>query len=108
MSIDEAWSAFTTGQPDVVIAYVEAGINWHDSDAPDLANKVFINTGELPFPHDAGGDDAGTYDLNHDGVVNAADYADDPRVQDSNGNGLVDPEDLIVAFGHCQITCNRI
>jgi hypothetical protein len=108
MSIDKAWSAYTAGQPDVVIAYIEGGINWHDSDVRDLANKVFINTGELPFPEDASGDDHGAYDLNQDGVVTAADYADDPRVQDSNGNGLVDPEDLIVAFGHCQIKDHRI
>jgi hypothetical protein len=108
MSIDKAWSTFTTGQPDIVLAYVEGGINWHDSDVRDLANKVFINAGELPWPQDASGNEHGTYDLVSDGVVNADDYARDPRVQDSNGNGLIDPEDLIVAFGHCQITDRRI
>src|SRR5581483_7184403 len=38
------------------------------------------------------------YDINHDGVFNAADYASDPRVTDANGNGVIDPEDVIAAF----------
>jgi hypothetical protein len=108
MSIDKAWSSFTTGRQDVVLAYIEGGINWHASDVRDLADKVFINTGELPWPEDASGRDHGTYDLNGDGVVDAADYAHDPRVHDSNGNGVIDPEDLIVAFGHCQVVDHLI
>jgi hypothetical protein len=103
MSVDKAWGTYSTGEPNVVLAYIEAGINWHDPDARDLADKVFLNTGELPWPEDAAGHIHGTYDLNGDDVVNAADYAADRRVHDSNGNGLIDPEDLIVAFGHCQV-----
>lgn len=38
------------------------------------------------------------YDLNGSGVINAAQWAQDPRVQDANGNGVIDPEDLIAAF----------
>ena len=38
------------------------------------------------------------YDLNDDGVFNVADYGTDPRVSDANGNGLRDPQDLILAF----------
>ncbi|MEV5750623.1 FG-GAP-like repeat-containing protein [Actinoallomurus sp. NPDC052308] len=93
MSVDAAWRDYTTGSPDTVIAYVEAGINWHNGDVADLANKVYLNTGELPKP--AGSD---TYDRDGDGAVTAADYAADPRVHDTNGNGVIDPEDLIVAF----------
>jgi hypothetical protein len=103
MSVDSAWSSFSAGQPDVVLAYIEAGINWHFGDVRDLADKVFVNTGELPWPEDSSGHTHGTYDLNGDLVVNAADYAQDARVHDANGNGALDPEDLIVAFGHCQI-----
>ncbi len=93
MSVDKAWRDYTTGSPSTVIAYVEAGINWHAGDVADLADKVFLNTGELPKP-----DGSAVYDKNGDGAVTAADYADDPRVHDANGNGVIDPEDLIVAF----------
>jgi hypothetical protein len=85
MSVDRAWREFGIGTPDTVIAYVEGGINWHAEDARDLVNQVFLNRGELPAP---------TTD-NGDGRLNAADYGDSP---DANGNGYVDPEDLIVRF----------
>src|SRR5262249_53323115 len=39
-----------------------------------------------------------SYDLNDDGVFDVADYAGDARVSDANGNGLLDPQDLIRAF----------
>src|SRR5437588_4433177 len=51
------------------------------------------------------------YDANDDGIVNLADYACDPRVHVASGptsprhgpNGTMTPEDLIIAFGNCQI-----
>jgi hypothetical protein len=84
MSVDKAWSQFTAGDGHTVIAYIEGGINWRDA-PEELANKVFLNKGELPNP---------TTPVN-DGVLNARDYADTPDV---NGNGLVDPEDIIARF----------
>lgn len=42
--------------------------------------------------------DLANYDVNHDGVVDAAEWSPDPRVRDVNGNGYLDPEDLIAAF----------
>src|SRR4029079_8449846 len=48
-----------------------------------------------------------------DGAVNAADYANDARVGDRNGNGVIDPQDLIRALsdgtdadghGHAAVT----
>ncbi|WP_019632753.1 FG-GAP-like repeat-containing protein [Actinomadura atramentaria] len=93
MSVDKAWRDYTKGSPDVTIAYVEGGVNWHNGDAAELADKVFLNTGELPKPQGSA-----TYDKDGDGVVTAADYAEDPRVKDANGNGRIDPEDLIAAF----------
>src|SRR6188474_714652 len=84
MSVDKAWSQFTAGDGHTVIAYIEGGINWRDA-PEELANKVFLNKGELPNP---------TTPVN-DGVLNAKDYADTPDV---NGNGLVDPEDIIARF----------
>ncbi|WP_329521265.1 FG-GAP-like repeat-containing protein [Spirillospora sp. NBC_01491] len=93
MSVDKAWREYTTGSPDVLIAYVEGGINWHNGDGAELADKVYLNTGELPVP-----EGSTAHDRNGDGVVTAADYAGDPRVKDANGNGRTDPEDLIAAF----------
>jgi len=84
MSVDTAWRRYTTGSPDTVIAYIEGGINWQD-EPEELANKVFLNRGELPRPTTP----------KRDGALNARDYADTP---DRNGNGLVDPEDIIVRF----------
>jgi hypothetical protein len=91
MFVERAWKEFTTGNPETVIAYVEAGINWRDENARELHNKVYLNERELPAPTTPGkGDEqCGT------GVLCAADYADTPDV---NENGLVDPEDIIVRF----------
>jgi FG-GAP-like repeat/Subtilase family len=86
MFVDRAWRDFTTGDPQTTIAYVEGGINWRNTPR-ELANKVFLNAGGLPPP---------TTPVN-DGVLSAKDYADTP---DSNGNGLVDPEDIIVRFSN--------
>jgi hypothetical protein len=85
MSIDKAWKRFTAGNGHTVIAYVEAAINWHNGDAPELADRVFLNRGELPPPTTP----------KDDGVLNARDYHDTP---DYNGNGVVDPEDIIKRF----------
>jgi hypothetical protein len=108
MSVDLAWQV-TTGRPDVLIAVLDSGIKWNDPGAMgDLARKVHLNRGELPLPQDATGKtksdlpgpflDPDAYDLNDDGVFNVADYAADARVTDANGNGLLDPQDLIRAF----------
>ncbi len=108
MSVDRAWQV-TTGRPDVTIAVLDSGIKWNDAGAmADLRRKVRLNRGELPLPEDAAGhtkpelpgpfQNPDPYDLNDDGVLDVADYAADPRVGDRNGNGLIDPEDLIAAF----------
>ncbi len=85
MSVDTAWRTFTAGRPDVTIAYVEAGINWHLPTARDIVDQVYLNARELPAP---------TTPID-DGRLNVADYAD---TKDANGNGYVDPEDLIARF----------
>ena len=36
--------------PSTVIAYIEGGINWHNGDAAELRNRVYLNAGELPPP----------------------------------------------------------
>ena len=85
MSVDRAWRESGAGRPDTTIAYVEGGINWFAADAKDLVNQVYLNARELP---------PATTD-NRDSKLDARDYADSP---DANGNGFVDPEDLIVRF----------
>jgi hypothetical protein len=90
MSVDTAWKDFTTGDPSTVIAYVEGGINWHNGDAAELRNRVYLNPKELPTP---------TTPDSQPGL-NADDFATYQGVAtpDANGNGVVDPEDIIVRF----------
>lgn len=90
MSVDRAWSEFSTGSPETTIAYVEAGINWRGEDISELADKVFLNVGELPSPTTLDTGDAAC-----PGALCAAHFSDTP---DANANGVVDPEDLIVRF----------
>ncbi|MEN0014389.1 MAG: hypothetical protein AAGC46_13560, partial [Solirubrobacteraceae bacterium] len=109
MSVDKAWSQFTPGRADEVYAYVEGGINWADATArAELADRTYINRGELPYPERADGTACSVYDCNGDGIVNIEDYASDPRIAKPYVNTSLTPEDLIVAFGHCQIVDHAI
>lgn len=112
-SYDRAW-AKTQGDPRVVISVLDSGAYW---DERDLVNKWFLNQAELPPPDDAcqkpenRGEGKRRHDANGDGVFNVQDYTTvsgheqpeaakicDPRLRDQNGNGILDPQDLIVAF----------
>ena len=91
--VDKAWS-ITTGRPDVLIAGLDSGIRWHDTAAMgELARKCYLNPGEVPPPQGAL-----TWDRNGDGMFNVDDFIGDPRVADLNGNGILDPEDIIWVF----------
>jgi len=90
-SVDKAWQ-ISTGRPDILIAVLDSGIEWQ-SNQPDLLNKLYLNSSELPVP-----EGAVDYDANYDGVFNIRDYLHDSRVSDANGNGVYDPEDLILIF----------
>ncbi len=121
LSADVAWT-MTTGDPRVLIAVHDSGAIWSQ---PDLVNKWFLNQGELPKPIRADGTECPAYDCNGDGVFNVLDYTSgsghdqptfdkvtDPRILafqcaknpecrgDVNGNGLLDPEDLIAVFSN--------
>jgi subtilase family protein/VCBS repeat protein len=92
LGADEAWK-LTTGRRDVVVAVLDSGIKWGER---DLVNQFYLNRGELPEPQDAQGrSTVGVYDRNGDGAFDVKDYADDPRFGDANGNGILDPGDLI-------------
>ncbi|RPI24354.1 MAG: hypothetical protein EHM61_17375, partial [Acidobacteria bacterium] len=86
LNIRGAWLV-TTGRPDVVLAILDSGVIW---DYRDVADKVALNTGEIPLP--AG---CARHDCNGDGVVNVQDFL---SVGDKNGNGFVDGQDVIRAF----------
>ncbi len=100
-SVDLAWQ-ITTGRPDVVIAVLDSGIEWQHQ-LPDLVRKFYLNRGELPVPEQSTNAND-PWDRNRDGVFNVADYeasgafSRDSRVSDANGNGILDPEDLIFLF----------
>ena len=112
MSVNRAWQAHGMGSDDVLVAYMEGGVNWRIGQSRELRLRAHLNTGELPYPQDASGQDHGTYDLNGDGVVDVDDYAQDPRIHrpllHADTAGGITSEDLIVAFGHCKITDHRI
>jgi hypothetical protein len=108
MSVDAAWRHFTTGDPTTVIAYVEGGVNYRIALADDLVNKIFLNEGELPLPEHSDGTTCAAYDCNGDGVFNIRDYRDDQRLKRPYVNTNLTPEDLIVAFGRCEIVDGHI
>ena len=91
-AVDLAWG-ITTGSPEVVIAITDSGIRWRDRLAmEDLAASAYLNRDELPLP-----EGSERYDTNGDGAFNIADYALDPNLTDLNGNGMPDPEDLLLS-----------
>ncbi|MDP9326365.1 MAG: S8 family serine peptidase, partial [Candidatus Dormibacteraeota bacterium] len=136
MSVDKAWAQYSKGNDQVVVAYMEGGVNWRINSSCELKDQAFLNKGELPLPQNAqgqtkdpqlGGD---LYDINLDGVFNVEDYLHDPRVLSAlvgvpksppggpflhhvcaanggpPGGTDITPEDLIVALGHCQVDQN--
>jgi len=92
----------------VLVAVTDSGVEWNEG---QLTNQMFLNQGELPPPVGCPGSDGVKYDVNGDGRFNVLDYttttgqklapaasACDARVSDKNGNGIIDPEDLILSF----------
>lgn len=106
------------GAPHPLVAYIEGGINWQVTEAHQLVNNIYVNWHELPIPcvgttisnatmtvngviepcQPADGTNPASYDIDHDGVINANEWAHDPRVTDVNHNSYIDPEDLIASF----------
>ncbi len=118
LDLDAALSQYTTGDPHVVVAYIEGGINWHLPAAAALVDHVYVNWRELPVPctgttvasatmvvggrtepcHTVYSTDRADYDVDGSGVIDAAQWAHDPRVHLVDGTSFVNPEDLISAF----------
>ncbi|MGH8976854.1 MAG: S8 family serine peptidase, partial [Acidimicrobiia bacterium] len=87
-AVDLAWGV-TKGRDDVLIAVLDSGIMWRRADRmADLAIAAYVNLGEArpPCPAPNG-------DCDGNGVFDVADFG---TIADHNGNGLADPEDLIL------------
>jgi len=96
MSVNRAWRQFGRGSQDVVVAYMEGGVNWRRPSAKDLVRQAHLNVAELPTPA------CGKDDCDGDGMATALDFRDDPRIKrpllHADSAGGITPEDLIVAF----------
>ena len=88
-----------TGRWDRLVAVADSGIDWREH---DLWFKTWLNAAELPLPQRADGSTASSHDLDGNGLVNLADYLDDPRVLPDSGawrsDDVMDPSDLIHTF----------
>ena len=79
------------GLPSVTIAILDSGIKWRSADdMADLATKAHINLGEAKPPCWPSVRDG---DCNGDGAFDIRDFG---AIADRNGNGVADPEDLIL------------
>ncbi|MEQ8978847.1 MAG: hypothetical protein RL846_13015, partial [Deltaproteobacteria bacterium] len=112
-AVDRAW-VWTTGHPSVVIAPLGDGVDWSDA---DLVGRWALDPGEVPAPetssvavgHDVNGDGAfdvrdytnatGTVAPTLDRVIDATLLARADR-GDVNGNGLLDPQDILRIFSN--------
>src|SRR5438270_5843287 len=83
-----AWAQGNVGRPDVLVAYIEGGVNYNSDGIKDALDNIYLNKGELPYPQDSSGQSHGTYDLNGDGHFDLRDYAEDPRVNPSCPTGV--------------------
>src|SRR5881275_1780113 len=45
-----AWRQGNVGRPDVVVAYIEGGVNYSSDGIKDALNNIFLNQAELPMP----------------------------------------------------------
>src|SRR5947199_258148 len=77
------------GRPDVVVGYIEGGVNYWRNGADQLIKKIYINRAEVM----ANPTCAARYQDNGDPWFNVLDF---PGTPDHNGNGRLDPEDLII------------
>jgi len=98
---DRAWQ-ITTGDRRVIIAVHDSGADWGNR---DLINKYYLNAGELagckPPALDTPPEGATAFDVDGSGWFDMRDYhaklgeAAMLAEWDKNGNGVLDPQDLI-------------
>lgn len=113
---DRAWG-LSTGDPRVLIAVLDSGIQW---DERAIQLQAALNLAETPVPQRADGSAFATHDSDGNGRVDVRDYANDPRItcgvslphpinacrdamgmnNDPNRNGILDAGDLIRTFSN--------
>ncbi len=119
MDLEEAYSHYSSGNPQEVVAYIEGGINYHISKGRELADSIYVNWHELPVPCQGAtvaeatmvyegvlekcrtvySGNSANYDVKHTGVINVQQWEGDPRVNpDADGTGFLNAEDLLAAF----------
>jgi len=85
INITGAWAQDNVGRDDILLAYIEGGVNYSSNSTKDALNNIFLNSGELPWPQGRGGSDLGRYDFDGNGRFDIRDYIDDPRVNPDCG-----------------------
>ncbi|MGK2955253.1 MAG: hypothetical protein ACSLFI_06240 [Solirubrobacterales bacterium] len=75
-----AWAQGNVGRDEMLVAYIEGGVNYSSNGIKDGLNAVYLNEGELPYPRGWDGQDLGRYDFDGNGRFDIRDYAKDPRV----------------------------
>ncbi|MBK5234012.1 MAG: hypothetical protein JJE13_13670 [Thermoleophilia bacterium] len=80
VNITGAWAQGNVGRDEMLVAYIEGGVNYSSNGIKDGLNAVYINEGELPYPRGWDGQDLGRYDYDGNGRFDIRDYAKDPRV----------------------------
>ena len=95
-SVDRAWQV-TTGRPDVLIAVLDSGIRWGEPHARPGRQVLPQSRASCRRPR-AATNAVDPHDRNGDGVFNVPRLprrrracAQDSRVSDLNGNGMIDP-----------------
>ena len=82
-----AWRQGNVGRPDVLVAYIEGGVNYDSNNIKDALDNIFLNKKELPKPEAADGSTYDSYDANGDGHFDLRDYIHDPRVNPACPDG---------------------
>ncbi len=75
-----AWAQGNLGRDDILVAYIEGGVNYSSDGIKDGLDGVYLNEAELPRPEHSDGSPAATHDANGDGRFDVRDFAEDPRV----------------------------
>lgn len=80
INVTGAWAQGNVGRDEMLIAYIEGGVNYSANNIKDGLNGIFINKGELPYPQGWDGQDLGRHDFDGNGRFDIRDFAKDPRV----------------------------
>src|SRR2546426_902008 len=86
-----AWAQGNIGRDDILIAYMEGGVNYSSDAIKDALDNEWLNKGELPCSERADGTSLAwpnCYDLDGNGRFDIRDYVHDPRLNPSCPAGV--------------------